>query len=596
VVLVWALSVAYVWALLDRGWVPHDEGALAESALRVLRGEVPHRDFDEIYSGGLSYLNALAFTIWGDRLVSMRYMAFLAFAGWVPVLYYLASRFTGALTAAFVTLVAVAWSFPNYTAAMPSWYNLFLACASLAALFRYLETARARWLAVAGGLAALSCLVKIVGLYLVAGTLLFFVLVEQPRLSGSRLSAGLDWYRWAIILAGVAFVGGLVRVVGPRLGGPEFVQFVVPGLAIAACIILRELRADRSSPRERLDSVGRLVVPYAIGFLVPLVLFVAFYATQGGAGDLAAGLLVKPFRRLAYAGRRPPPLVTMLPTLAVTGAIVGMGGLSKPARRAVVALLGCAFGAILLAGDARGVGPLGFVSLSQAVPITVILALLVVRREGGAQQKSELMLLAVTAVLAVSTLIQFPWTDPTYFAYIAPLEILAASAALSIHRPIERGMVVVLVGFYLAYPVVWLTPRLMEDKGSRGLTHESNLGVLLPGVADLRIVERRQEYEDLVRLVRAHASGDFIYASPDCPEVYYLAGFRNPTRTLFEFLDDPSGRTAPVLKLVDSLAINVVVINSMPNFSGPMPKPLEVALVAKYPHHSRVGQFTVRWR
>ena len=40
--LVLVASLAYVWLLLDRGWIPHDEGMLGESALRVLRGELPH--------------------------------------------------------------------------------------------------------------------------------------------------------------------------------------------------------------------------------------------------------------------------------------------------------------------------------------------------------------------------------------------------------------------------------------------------------------------------------------------------------------------------------------------------------------------------
>jgi hypothetical protein len=595
-VLVWALSVAYVWALLDRGWVPHDEGALAESAIRVLRGELPHRDFDEIYSGGLSYLNALAFNIWGERLVSMRYMALVAFAAWVPILFYLASRFTGTLVAGLVTLVAVAWSYPNYTAAMPSWYNLYLASASLAALFRYLETARPRWLALAGALAAVSCFVKIVGLYLVAGTLLFFVLAEQSGPVGSEVKPGLDWYRGVLIAGCTAFVGGVVAVVRARLGGPEFVQFVVPGLAVAAYIVWRELRLPRPAPRARLDDLARLVVPYAAGFLIPVVLFGAYYATKGATGELAAGLLVKPFRRLAFAGRRPPPLLTMLPTLAVTGAIVAAHGLPRPGRRALTILLGCGFGGILLAAGTDGVGPIGFVSLSQAVPVTVILALVAGTRGHLVRPKRGLMLLALTAVLAVSTLIQFPWTDPTYFAYIAPLEVLTVCAALSLSRPLRPGMTAVLVGFYLVFPVVWLTPRLMEDKSSRGLTRESALGVLLPGRADLRIVERRGEYEDLVSLVRAHARGDFIYAAPDCPEVYFLSGFRNPTRTLFEFFDDQALGTAKVLRMVDSFAVDVVVIDTLPNFSGPMPRPLQAALAGRFPHDSTVGQFTVRWR
>ncbi len=44
--LVWGASAAYLGSRLTRGWVPHDEGTLAESAVRVQAGELPHRDYD----------------------------------------------------------------------------------------------------------------------------------------------------------------------------------------------------------------------------------------------------------------------------------------------------------------------------------------------------------------------------------------------------------------------------------------------------------------------------------------------------------------------------------------------------------------------
>ena len=34
----------------------------------------------------------------------------------------------------------------------------------------------------------------------------------------------------------------------------------------------------------------------------------------------------------------------------------------------------------------------------------------------------------------------------------------------------------------------------------------------------------KQQYEQLVATLRRRASGGFTYATPDCPEVYFLAG------------------------------------------------------------------------
>jgi len=46
-----AVSTLLLTAHLRRGWIPHDEGGLGESAEWVLEGGLPHRDFDELYTG-----------------------------------------------------------------------------------------------------------------------------------------------------------------------------------------------------------------------------------------------------------------------------------------------------------------------------------------------------------------------------------------------------------------------------------------------------------------------------------------------------------------------------------------------------------------
>ncbi len=62
-VLAVVLAVAGIYAgfHIGRGWAPSDDGALSQSALRVMQGQLPHRDFAEIYTGGLSFIHALAF-------------------------------------------------------------------------------------------------------------------------------------------------------------------------------------------------------------------------------------------------------------------------------------------------------------------------------------------------------------------------------------------------------------------------------------------------------------------------------------------------------------------------------------------------------
>src|SRR5262245_53315826 len=114
--ILWAASALYLWQFVDGGWIPHDDGTLAHSAERVLRGELPHRDFDELYTGGLTYLHAVAFRAFGERLLAMRLLLLAATLAWVPAVYAIARRFVPPLVGGLVALTALVWSTPNYFA------------------------------------------------------------------------------------------------------------------------------------------------------------------------------------------------------------------------------------------------------------------------------------------------------------------------------------------------------------------------------------------------------------------------------------------------------------------------------------------------
>ncbi|HEU4570738.1 MAG TPA: hypothetical protein VFS07_09210, partial [Gemmatimonadales bacterium] len=57
---------------LFRDWVPHDEGALGLAGALVRGGAWPHRDFSDIYSGGLALLDAGTQLLLGDDLHALR--------------------------------------------------------------------------------------------------------------------------------------------------------------------------------------------------------------------------------------------------------------------------------------------------------------------------------------------------------------------------------------------------------------------------------------------------------------------------------------------------------------------------------------------
>ncbi len=89
---------------------------------------------------------------------------------------------------------------------------------------------------------------------------------------------------------------------------------------------------------------------------------------------------------------------------------------------------------------------------------------------------------------------------------------------------------------------------------------------------------------------------EYIYATPDCAEVYFLSGFKNPTRTTYDFFDEPSGRVERIKKALEEHQVNAVVINTRPQYSGPPSPELLSWLEQRYPKSGQVGIFRLLWR
>ncbi|MGH7629743.1 MAG: glycosyltransferase family 39 protein, partial [Gemmatimonadales bacterium] len=254
--LVCAALVVYVGTMLDGHWVADDEGLLGQSAERVLLGELPHRDFADTYTGGLSFLHAWVFRVLGVDLLHLRWVLLLFMAVWVPIVYACASRFLPAAGAVALTAMAVAWSVPNYPAAMPSWYNLFFATFGLLALFRHAERGRRRWLLVAGACGGVSIVIKIAGLYFVAASLLYLVARSaRLRLPVADSSRGGRWVYGAVAFGGLAcFAAALIGLVWPGMTPEHAFHFAVPGLMLAGVAGAAVLPATdaRAAARARL--------------------------------------------------------------------------------------------------------------------------------------------------------------------------------------------------------------------------------------------------------------------------------------------------------------------------------------------------------
>ena len=587
---------------LKRGWVETDEGTLGQSAERVLEGQLPHRDFDD-YTGGLTFLHALAFKAFGINSASMRIVLFIFFVAWVPAVYYVASRFSSAHAAGAITLLAVAWSVPNYPGPMPSWYNLFFATAGAAALLRYIEKGTRWWLFLAGLCAGLSVLAKIAAAYFIAAALLFFVFREQSisdeqnreALGRARL------YGTTVALGLAAFLFLLFSMIHEIPGTRGLFQFVSPAFGLVALLLSREMAGIAGSNRGRFVALAGMCAPFAAGTAIPLILFTVPYVITGSFRALTQGILAAPVRAIrivSFPPSHPIAMLTVIPFLLP----VLLASECRALGRAIWGGILAVFTGAVLFFSARSsfFYGLGWLSIRNMLPGLVLAGVAIVLVAGKKRNLSlahQQRIMLLMSVAALCSLIQFPFAAPVYFFYVAPLAILLAMALFASAPNPPRLALATLIGFYFLFAVFRITPGFIYKVGAGYAPDVQTERLMVERAGGLRVEAGDAHlYDQLIPLVQEHAQGKFMYAAPDCPEVYFFSGLKSPSRHYFDFAEDPQGHTTLVLQELESLNVNVVAIKRNPRTSAPMAPELQSALELRYPHSEAVGLFQVRWK
>jgi hypothetical protein len=595
-----AVAGIYTGLHIGRGWVPADDGTLGQSALHVMQGQLPHRDFGEIYTGGLSFIHALALRVFGVNLMSLRICVFLFFLAWIPAVYYIALRFTSAIGAGLVTLLAVAWSYPNYPAAMPSWYNLFFATFGAAALLRYLEVRTRRWLFVAGVCGGISILIKVIGAYYIAGVLLFLAFLEQSldqsKAEEGESSEGGWLYRVFSVGALLLFLATLVRVMGARLGQAELYQFVLPSAVVVGLILAGE-RSVRAGTGKRFRTMFGVVIPFLFGVLSPVIVFLIPYARSGMVGNFLFGVTSSAAARaVALAVILPVGIEKIIFVLPLVGILTAAMYWDKFQGKTIGVALG--LGALVLA--VRATQSMAIVSgiwfsVAALPPIAVSLGAVVVwarkTRDGITDERKKVerqQVVLLISLAATCSLVQFPFAAPIYLSYAIPLTLLALVAIVSTGKT-QPGPYVLptVVGLYLVFGVVSLVPRYIYE-----LTHQvGHMDAMQEPRAGGLQIEGAGFFDDLSRFLREHSPNGLMFAANDCPELYFLSGLKNVAH------DDGGEPLEELLKAVRTEDLNLVVINDSPYFPGAVMQPeVKAEVMKRFPHSTRFGIFQVFWK
>jgi hypothetical protein len=343
--------------------------------------------------------------------------------------------------------------------------------------------------------------------------------------------------------------------------------------------------------------LARVVAPFLLGVALPIALFLVPYARSHAVGDFVHGVFVLPTKRLGVTAVRMPPLWTSLALLPLGAAV--LLARRQPTRRAaallIVALVSLLVAGRFVAGPYRAM----WYSARSLVPALVLAGVMVLSRRRMADEDAPLLrsrTMLLLSVTALCSLVQFPFASPIYFCYVAPLVALSALALVCHLRPAATTVPMAVTAFYLAFAMWLVNTSSLYGMGTvyrpyfrtERLTPARGGGLEIPRV-------QAMGYNYVIPLLREHARGGYTWASPDCPEIYFLSGLRNPTRSLFEFFEDSTGHTERVLHALDARGVTAIVMNRTPGFSPDISDELAGALAQRYPVAERVGNFLVRW-
>lgn len=550
----------------DEGWIAHDEGLLGHTAELTLAGNTPHVEFQDAYTGLLSHINASSFKLFGINLASLRIPLLIGATMTAIVWYLIALRMVSPVVAGVVTLTSVAWSFPNYFAALPSWYVLMAASWTTWTLIKFHETSSRRYTLLAALFSGVAILFKIVGLYLVAASLfVIWISHAQPlRTESDRQPKTNAHLILSVCLAGIftLMVGLLIH---KHLSLSTVAYFLIP-LAAAMAIILE------SSQRFTLDlkDAVRNCLLFGITACVPLFIFALPYILQGNLDNLMDGLFELPKARLDHAAALPPNGVWCLASIPILLLTIFENKVPKSMILPLTSTIALCGACLCTLASTPLVYQSTFVVMQCSLPAIAVGAWYCHRKRE--LPMPAIILVIVTACLGIT---QYPYSSGIYFCYCAPFVLLTLIGVIgrttTYDKPLWLTFIVLLAIFAVAR-VNYTNPRLI---GSRSQHFENNRS-LQTTRAKLKIESsQQQEYDSFLQIIEKQTTiNEPILAGPDCPQFYFLSRRQNPTPQCYDLfrayqLGGQSELETELKRLIETRDIQLVVHNRNPEFSKP---------------------------
>jgi hypothetical protein len=438
------------------------------------------------------------------------------------------------------------------------------------------------------------------GLFFVAGALLFIVYYEQlsegyrsdleAQSQGNRASRLFSWFTMIWLVAFLFALGYLLR---SRLTMMNVLHFWLPCGSLCVFLMFNEWRQTSSYCRLRFINLARMIASFGIGCAIPIVPFIVQYSWMDGLEKLVHGVFIAPQMRIELADLSLPSFWTVVAAipLAMLIALPFVVNLrwATSAPRWCLATIG------ILAAMLGGVDifyQYVWFSVRPCIPIVAVVGciLLASARFSSASLHQKLSVFLLLAMSSAFSLIQFPFSHGIYFCYTAPLVILAIAAIVSLQPDPPWRLHGLVLAFYMLFAIFWMNR-----------SEASGIGI---GFQPYRILERSEiprlglkveasgdsTFASVIQEIQLHSTdGEYIFATADCPEIYFLSERRNPTRTFFDFFDEDyresSGtRLSRIMRTLDEERIRVVVFHWRPDFSDQPSEELYLSVNKVFPN------------
>jgi hypothetical protein len=333
---------------------------------------------------------------------------------------------------------------------------------------------------------------------------------------------------------------------------------------------------------------------------------------QGGLTDLWNGVLGRSLVRLHVRATIVPlpPIREWIGVLPIALVLLACVAWRKMHGRAAIVVVSLT---LLVAALLGFNDPIYQSAWNTARAMTPLLTLAVCWLLGSEKAVDEItparrrQLFLLTSAAAMVSLVQVPFAHAIYFFYAAPLVILAGLFYFSNQPRAPRKVGAMLGAAFGVFAFLWLNGAFSPGYGHQFVAYEP-AHMEIDRCRSLEVDPLSASvYEGLVEVIdQVTPPGSYIYAAPDCPEVYFFTNRRNPTRTFFDLMDEDFGRperVARILSRLEECNVDAVVLRPKGSISGFLPRRLHRELVKRYPNAFRIAlestddvHFVVRWR